>query len=165
MIVKGKAYCFGKNIDTDQIYPGRYLELHEPHEIAKHVMEGANSMFAAEVRPGDIIVGSTNFGCGSSREHAAIALKHVAISVVVAESFACIFYRNCINLGLPLLVCPSISSHVAQGDTVEVDLAAGIVKNLSRGTEIQGEALSDHIINIIRAGGIKPLFKAKYAAR
>jgi len=162
MKIRGKVYRFGRNIDTDQIYPGRYLELHEPQEIAKHVMEGASASFAAEVRPGDIIVASTNFGCGSSREHAAIALKKVGISVVIAESFACIFYRNCINLGLPLLVCPKVSELVTQGDYIEADLAAGTVKNITQNTEVQGEALSEHIINIIRAGGVKPLFKAKF---
>ena len=142
----------------------RYLELHEPHEIVKHVMEGANSRFATEVRLGDIIVAATNFGCGSSREHAAIALKQAGISIVIAESFACIFYRNCINLGLPLLVCPGISQQVTQGDHIEVELAAGTVKNVTRDTEVQGEALSQHVIDIIRAGGIKPLFKSKYGS-
>lgn len=162
MTLKGKAFTFGKNIDTDQIYPGRYLELHEPADIAKHAMEGANPKFSKEVKTGDIIVASTNFGCGSSREHAAITIKHSGVSVVVAESFARIFYRNCINLGVPLLVCPGISGKVAEGDELEVDLNNGVVKNLTQGTTIQGEGLSEHAMNIIRAGGVKPMFKAKY---
>lgn len=162
MTLKGKAFAFGKNIDTDQIYPGRYLELHEPADIAKHAMEGADPKFSKEVKSGDIIVASTNFGCGSSREHAAITIKHSGVSVVVAESFARIFYRNCINLGVPLLVCPGISGKITEGDELEVDLTTGVVKNLTQGTSMQGEALSEHAMNIIRAGGVKPMFKAKY---
>lgn len=162
MTIKGKAFVFGKNIDTDQIYPGRYLELFEPTDVAKHAMEGANPEFSKQVQAGDVIVAGTNFGCGSSREHAAITIKHSGVSVVVAESFARIFYRNCINLGVPLLVCPGIGVKVAEGDNVEVDLTTGEVKNLTQGITLQGEALSAHAMAIIEAGGVKPMFKAKY---
>jgi len=161
-MLKGRAFVFGKNIDTDQIYPGRYLELHEPANVAKHAMEGANPQFSKSVQQGDIIVAATNFGCGSSREHAAIAIKHSGVGVVIAESFARIFYRNCINLGVPLLVCPGISSKVNEGDSLTLDLTTGKVKNLTQGTALQGEALSAHAMVIIEAGGVKPMFKAKY---
>jgi len=162
MTIKGRAFVFGKNVDTDQIYPGRYLELFEPADVAKHAMEGANPEFSKQVQPGDIIIASTNFGCGSSREHAAITIKHSGVRVVVAESFARIFYRNCINLGVPLLVCPGISERVSEGDSVEVNLSTGEVKNLTQGVTLQGEALSEHAMAIIEAGGVKPMFKAKY---
>src|SRR5699024_8620824 len=104
--VRGKAFVFGKNIDTDQIYHGRYLELVDPKEIAEHCLEGADPSFSGKANPGDIVVAGTNFGCGSSREHAAITLKTKGVSVVLAESFARIFFRNAINLALPLIVCP-----------------------------------------------------------
>lgn len=162
MTIKGKAFVFSKNIDTDQIYPGRYLELFEPADVAKHAMEGANPEFAKQVQTGDVIVAATNFGCGSSREHAAIAIKYSGVSVVVAESFARIFYRNCINLGVPLLVCPGVSEKVSEGDSVEVSLTTGEVKNFTQGVTLQGEVLSAHAMAIIEAGGVKPMFKAKY---
>ncbi|MDP3487307.1 MAG: 3-isopropylmalate dehydratase, partial [Bacillota bacterium] len=107
-------------------------------------------------------VAATNFGCGSSREHAAIAIKYSGVSVVVAESFARIFYRNCINLGVPLLVCPGVSEKVSEGDSVEVSLTTGEVKNFTQGVTLQGEVLSAHAMAIIEAGGVKPMFKAKY---
>ncbi len=106
-ILKGKTFVFGKNIDTDQIYPGRFVEYINVEDIAKYTMFGADSEFTKKVKVGDIIVAGTNFGCGSSREHAAICLKAIGISVIIAESFARIFYRNAINLGLPLIVCPT----------------------------------------------------------
>ncbi len=162
MTLSGKALVFGKNIDTDQIFPGRYLELHDPADISKHVMAGASPEFAEKVVNGDIIVASTNFGCGSSREQAAIAIKHAGVGAIVAESFARIFYRNCINLGIPLLVCPGIGAITGEGDQITVDLATGAVHNLTKGTTTQGEALSEHVMNIIAAGGVKPMFKAKY---
>lgn len=162
MQVKGKAYVFGANIDTDQIFPGRYLPLHEPADIAEHIMEGADPGFAAKVNKGDIIVASTNFGCGSSREQAATAMSHAGIGAIVAESFARIFYRNCINLGVPLLVCPGVVQAVNNGDEVSLDLATGEVKNLTQGTTLRAEALSEHALSIIAAGGVKPMFKSKY---
>jgi len=157
--ISGKAFIFGNNIDTDQIYPGRYLELVEPEEIAAHCLEGANPDFAKEVSKGDIVVAGKNFGCGSSREHAAIALVHAGVGAVVAESFARIFYRNAINLGLTVLVCPEITSKVNEGDFLEVNLEEGMVYNKTSGESIQGEKLSEYIMDILSSGGIKPLFR------
>lgn len=161
-IIRGKAYKFGNNIDTDQIYPGRYLELTEPAAIARHALEGADPAFCTRFQPGGIVVGGTNFGCGSSREHAAIALQSAGVSLVVAESFARIFFRNAINLGLPLLVCPGIANRVQEGDELEVNLETGTVQNLTRGEEYRGERLSAYVLNILAAGGIKPLMRAKF---
>ncbi|WP_319415148.1 3-isopropylmalate dehydratase small subunit [Marispirochaeta aestuarii] len=157
----GKAHLFGKNIDTDQIYPGQYLELVEPEEIARHCLEGADPSFASKLQPGDIVVAGTNFGCGSSREHAAIALKHAGVAAVVAESFARIFYRNAINLALPLLVCKGISSWVESGDTLKIDLEQGTVTNSRTGKVLEGEKLSSYAMNILDKGGIKAIFLDK----
>lgn len=156
-----KAFVFGKNIDTDQIYPGRYLELVKPEDIAEHCLEGADPTFAKNMSKGDIVVAGTNFGCGSSREHAAITLKTAGVSVVLAESFARIFFRNAINLALPLMVCPGINSKVTTGDELEVNLETGVVINKTTGETIQGEKVSEYTMNILENGGIKPLFKKK----
>ncbi|MGI6142397.1 MAG: 3-isopropylmalate dehydratase small subunit [bacterium] len=160
-IIKGKAHVFGPNIDTDQIYPGRYLELTEPVDIAAHVMEGADPNFVKTMAPGDIVVAQRNFGCGSSREHAAITLKYARVGAVVAESFARIFFRNAINLGVPLMVCPGIADKVSPGDELEVDLARGEVRNLTKGEVYQGERLADHILEILKQGGIKSVFRKR----
>lgn len=160
-VLEGKAFVHGNNIDTDQIYPGRYLELVNPEEIARHCMEGADPTFIERMSPGDILVGGTNFGCGSSREHAAIAIKSAGVSVVLAESFARIFYRNAINLALPLMVCPGISQKVKTGDMLEVNLEKGTVVNKTTGETITGEKLSEYAMHILESGGIKPLFKKK----
>jgi 3-isopropylmalate/(R)-2-methylmalate dehydratase small subunit len=158
-IIKGKAFVFGANIDTDQIYPGRYLELTDPQEVGKHALEGADANLVKEFRPGDIIVASTNFGCGSSREQAAIALKTIGAGAVLADSFARIFYRNAINLGIPLLVCPKIHERVKKGDTVRVNLITGEVVNESTGAKAQAQPLSDYVMKILESGGIKPLIR------
>lgn len=155
----GKAHIFGNNIDTDQIYPGRYLEIVDPKEIASHCLEGADPTFMERLQPGDIIVAGRNFGCGSSREHAAITLLHAQVGGVVAESFARIFYRNAINLGLNVLVCPQIGEKVNEGDILEVDLEKGLVLNKTTGEKIQGEKVSQYALEILKSGGIKPLFK------
>ena len=160
-VIRAKAHVFGPNIDTDQIYPGRYLELTEPEDIAAHVMEGADPDFVKNMAPGDIVVASRNFGCGSSREHAAITLKYARVGAVVAESFARIFFRNAINLGVPLMVCPGIANRVSTGDELEVDLARGEVRNLTKGEVYQGEGLADHILEILQQGGIKPVFRRR----
>ena len=132
-IVKGKAFIFGANVDTDQIYPGRYLELTDPKEVGKHALEGADPNLVKEFKPGDIIVASTNFGCGSSREQAAITLKAIEVGAILADSFARIFYRNAINLGISLLVCPKIHDLVKKGDRLTVHLITGEVVNESTG--------------------------------
>ena len=157
----GTAHLFGKNIDTDQIYPGRYLELVKPEDISMHCLEGADPDFAANVKSGDIVVAGTNFGCGSSREHAAITLKTSKVSIVIAESFARIFYRNAINLALPLIVCKGISNAVRAGDEVCVNLKSGRIENLTNPAVLQGEKLSDYAMHILEKGGIKEIFKEK----
>lgn len=160
--ISGKAFVYGKNIDTDQIYPGRYLELVDPKEIAGHCMEGADETLLNKLKPGDIIVAGTNFGCGSSREHAVITLIHAKVGAVVAESFGRIFYRNAINLGLPVLVCPGITEKVNTGDELIIDFIEGYVENKKNNSIVQGESFSDYIMEIIESGGIKPLFKKIY---
>lgn len=161
-VLKGKAFVFGNNIDTDQIYPGRYLELVKPDEIAKHCLEGADPEFASKAAKGDVVVSGTNFGCGSSREHAVITLLNAGVSVILADSFARIFYRNSINLALPLMVCKGISKKVSNGDCLEVNLEEGIIINKSTGEKIQGEKISEYAMEIIKSGGIKPLFRKKF---
>jgi 3-isopropylmalate/(R)-2-methylmalate dehydratase small subunit len=156
---KGRAFVFGNNLDTDQIYPGQYLELANTEDIKQHAMEGADPVFINTFQPGDIIVGGTNFGCGSSREHAAIALKAVGASAILAESFARIFYRNCINLGVPLLVSPGILNQVSQEDILEIDIETGKAQNLTTEQIFKFQPLSDYVLDILRMGGIKPLVK------
>ena len=157
----GRAFVFGKNIDTDQIYPGRFVELTETRDIARHAMEGVDPGFATEFRRGDLIVAATNFGCGSSREHAAITLKAIGVSVILAESFGRIFYRNAINLGLPVLVCPEISSRVGNLDVLVADITSGKVLNQSTGAVFQAQPLSGYPLEIMHHGGIKPMMKSR----
>ena len=160
--LSGKAFVFGKNIDTDQIYPGRYLDLTNPEDVAKHVMEGSpDTDFRKDFKTGDIIVAGTNFGCGSSREQAAVALTASGVGAVLAESFARIFYRNGINLGLPLLVCPGIGEKIRRGDVLAVDLEASIVHNTTTNENYPLEPVSDYARRILEAGGIKPLLRAE----
>lgn len=162
--IRARAFVLGNNIDTDQIFPGRYLTIVKPEEIAKHCLEDADKTIAPRFKKGDIVVAGSNFGCGSSREHAAIALSHLGASVVIADSFARIFYRNAINLALPLLVCKGIAKVTQEGDELEVDLTAGTVKNLRTGETLQGEKITDYAMNILNAGGIKPLFRERARA-
>jgi 3-isopropylmalate/(R)-2-methylmalate dehydratase small subunit len=157
-IISGKAHTFGKNIDTDQIYPGRYLELVKPEDIAKHAMEGADPKFLEKYSKGDIIIADKNFGCGSSREHAAITLKTIGVGAVISESFGRIFYRNSINLGLPLMVCQGIKEFVEEGDKLEIDLEEGIVKNITKNKTLKGEKLPEFVLEMMEAGGIKQYY-------
>lgn len=161
-VIKGKAFVFGANVDTDQIYPGRYLELTDFPEVAAHAMEGIDPHFRHEFQSGDIIVAATNFGCGSSREHAAIALKAIGVGAIIASSFGRIFYRNAINLGLPLLVCPDIHRSVEKGDLLEIDFATGRILNATKALTLQAQPLSSYVLKILAAGGIKPLIKMEY---
>ncbi|MDF1593729.1 MAG: 3-isopropylmalate dehydratase small subunit [Desulfobacterales bacterium] len=161
--VKGRAFVFGHNLDTDQIYPGRYLELTDAEDVGKHAMEGADPDFTRKFKAGDIIAAGSNFGCGSSREQAVLTLKTNQVGSILAESFARIFYRNAINLGLPVLICPGVSQKVTNGDTVTIDLAAGLVVNERTGQALQAEPLSAYVIKIIESGGIAPLIKKEYA--
>lgn len=161
-VIKGKAFVYGANIDTDQIYPGRFLDLTDPDKVAEHAMEGADSSFVKEVKPGDIIVATTNFGCGSSREHAAVTLKTVGVGAIIADSFGRIFYRNAINLGVPLVVCPDIAAIVKRGDIVSLDLTTGKVTNETTGATAQAQPMSDYVLEILSSGGIKPMIKEKH---
>jgi 3-isopropylmalate/(R)-2-methylmalate dehydratase small subunit len=160
--IRGKVFVFGANIDTDQIYPGRYLELTDPADVGKHAMEGADPSFVKDFKTGDIIVASTNFGCGSSREHAAVTLKAVEVGVILAESFGRIFYRNAVNLGIPVLVCPGIRKIVNNGEILKVDLRTGQVVNETTGNLAKAQPLSEYVMRILESGGIKPLIKSQY---
>lgn len=163
--IKGVVHIFGDNIDTDQIYPGRYLELTEPQDIAKHAMEGADEAFPSKVTPGDIIVAGKNFGCGSSREHAVITLLAAGVKAVIAKSFARIFYRNAINRGLCVVEIPDLDlSKIQDGLSVSVDVREGRAA-FSNGYEARFVPFSEHILEIFEAGGVIPLYKSKTEER
>ncbi|MBC7322782.1 MAG: 3-isopropylmalate dehydratase small subunit [Acetomicrobium sp.] len=163
--IKGVVHVFGDNIDTDQIYPGRYLELTESQDIAKHAMEGADEAFPSKVKPGDIIVAGKNFGCGSSREHAVITLLAAGVKAVIAKSFARIFYRNAINRGLCVVEIPDLDlSKIQDGLSVSVDVKEGRAA-FSNGYEARFVPFSDHILEIFEAGGVIPLYKSKTEER
>ena len=155
----GNVWKFGDNIDTDQIIPARYLVTIDPQELGQHCMEDADPEFAKKVRPGDVVVGLKNFGCGSSREHAPIAIKAVGVSAVIARSFARIFYRNSINLGLPLFETDAVD-RIEQGDKLELDPSTGEIKNLTKGETYQAQPLPDFAREIMAAGGLM-----KYVAK
>ena len=133
MTMRGRVWKYGDNVDTDAIIPARYLNTSSPEELARHCMEDIDANFASQAKSGDIVVAGANFGCGSSREHAPVALKAVGIQCVIATSFARIFYRNAINIGLPILECPEASEHVEANQELEVDLRKGVIRNLSSG--------------------------------
>lgn len=156
--MEGTALVLEKNIDTDQIYPGRYLALTDPAEIGSHCLEGVSDTIACSFKNGGIVVAGSNFGCGSSREHAAIALIHMGASVVIAESFARIFYRNAINLGLPLIVCKGINLCVQNGDVLRVNIETGEIYDVTIGKFFKGEQIGEYAMQILEAGGIKQLF-------
>ncbi len=156
MKLTGKVWRYGHDINTDYIIPGRYMELTDPDEMAAHVFEEHDPAFREGVRRGDMVVGATNFGCGSSREHAPLALKHAGVSCVLAESFARIFYRNAINVGLPALECPGVHDAVSKGDTVEVDVTGGVVRNLDSGVELSFTPLPPFMVEVLNAGGLVP---------
>ena len=159
-IYEGKVIVVGNNVDTDQIYPGPYLELTDPKEIGSHCLAGVDENIAKNFPENGMVVAGTNFGCGSSREHAPIALINMGASLVLADSFARIFFRNAINLGLPLIVCKGISGKVSTGQTLRVDVMAGKVTVLETGEELDCEPFSDQTVRILEAGGIKPLMRA-----
>ena len=154
MTIYGKAIKFGDNVDTDVILPGQYLVLTDPMELAKHAMEGLDPTFTGKIQDGAIIVAGKNFGCGSSREQAPLALKHAGVKCVLAESFARIFYRNAITIGLPVLECTGISSKVEEGDELVVDLRAGKVENKSKNLALQAAQLPKFIMEIFDDGGL-----------
>ncbi len=159
--IKGRVWKFGDDIDTDIIIPGRYLVLTDEKELAEHVMEGLNSDFSHNVQKGDIILAGKNFGCGSSREHAPIAIKGAGISAVIAESFARIFYRNAINVGLPLLESKNISKKISQGDDIEISIERGVLKDLNTGEEFEVKNLPAFMLDILNKGGLIPYLKEK----
>jgi len=162
--LRGRVHKFGANVDTDAIIPARYLTVSEPEELAQHCMEGIDSEFLNRVQPGDIIVATTNFGCGSSREHAPIAIKAAGISCVIAQSFARIFFRNAINIGLPLLECAQ-ADEIEQGDELEVALKKGEIKNITRDSLLKAEPYPDFMLEIISAGGLIEYTRKKIKAR
>ncbi|HOB91284.1 MAG: 3-isopropylmalate dehydratase small subunit [Bacillota bacterium] len=150
----GRACLFGDNIDTDAIIPARYLNTSDPEELAAHCMEDADPNFVSNMSKGDLIIAGSNFGCGSSREHAPIAIKAAGVSCVIAKSFARIFFRNSINIGLPIFECPEAVEEAENGDEFEVDMSEGKIVNLSKGKEYRSQPLSEEIQEIIADGGL-----------
>ena len=161
MKATGRVFKYGDNVDTDVIIPARYLNTSDPKELASHCMEDIDLNFANNVKPGDIIVANKNFGCGSSREHAPIAIKESGISCVIASTFARIFYRNAINIGLPILECDEAVKSIEAGDELEVNFDTGVIKNLTKDEEYQGEAFPEFMKNIINNNGLIGYIKNK----
>lgn len=155
----GKVWKYGDDVNTDLIVPGKYLELVDPEEMALHAMEGIDPEFPQKITKGDIVVGGANFGCGSSREHAPLALKYAGVGAVIAESFARIFYRNAINVGLPALECPGIIDAVEEGDQLEVDITGGKVRNLSKNVELKFVPLPGFMVEVLGEGGLVTYIK------
>lgn len=164
MQLKGKAWKFGNDVDTDAIIPARYLNTSDPEELGRHCMEDANPEFAGQVSAGDLIVAGKNFGCGSSREHAPVSIKAVGVSAVIAESFARIFYRNSFNKGLPILEAPEAVAGIQPGDEVEVDLDQGLIKNLTSGETYQAQPTPPFMRELLDAGGLVPYVRNKTAS-
>jgi 3-isopropylmalate/(R)-2-methylmalate dehydratase small subunit len=164
-MLRGKAHKFGKNVDTDVIIPARYLNVSDPDELASHCMEDIDPEFKTRMKSGDFIVALENFGCGSSREHAPIAIKKSGVSAVIAKSFARIFFRNAINVGLPLLVAPEAVSEIDDGDELEVDLKGGYINDLTKGKEYAFNSYPDFMVKIISAGGYKSMVKKELSEK
>ena len=154
MKLKGKVHKYGANVDTDVIIPARYLSLSQAEDLAKHCMEDIDKDFLKTIRPGDIIMASTNFGCGSSREHAPLAIKGAGISCVIAHSFARIFFRNSLNIGLPILECDEAVNNTNSGDTLEVELSTGEIKNLTSGRVFRAKPYPPFMLELISTGGL-----------
>ena len=164
MQFKGSVFRYGRDIDTDVIIPARYLNTSDPAELAKHCLEDLDKTFIGRVQPGDIVVAEENFGCGSSREHAPVALKAAGVSCVIAKSFARIFYRNSINMGLPILECPEAVDAISNGDTVHVNADTGEITDETTGAVFHAAPFPPFIQEIINAGGLVARTKAKLAA-
>ena len=154
MTLTGKVHKYGANVDTDVIIPARYLNVSDPTELAQHCMEDIDSEFVNKVQPGDIIVADTNFGCGSSREHAPLAIKAAGVGCVIAKSFARIFFRNAINIGLPILECDEAAEQTDSGDILEVELASGEIRNLTKDKLFLAKPYPDFMLELISAGGL-----------
>lgn len=163
MEFEGKAFRYGRDIDTDVIIPARYLNTSDPEELAKHCMEDLDKTFVDRVNQGDIIVAEENFGCGSSREHAPIAIKAAGVDVVIAKSFARIFYRNSINTGLAIMECPEAVDAIKEGDTVKVDADTGTIVDVTNGKEFKAQPFPPFIAEIIEKGGLVNRWKEKLA--
>ena len=161
MKVQGTVFKYGNDVDTDVIIPARYLNTTSEAELASHCMEDIDKEFVKNVKQGDIMVAEDNFGCGSSREHAPIAIKASGISLVIANSFARIFYRNAINIGLPILECPEAVANIKAGDVVSCDLAKGLIENVTTGETFQAEPFPEFIQNIIDKGGLIKSIQSK----
>jgi 3-isopropylmalate/(R)-2-methylmalate dehydratase small subunit len=162
--IKGKVWLFGDDVDTDVILPGKYLVLTQPADLAKHAMEGISPGFSQKISKGDIIVAGKNFGCGSSREHAPIALKHAGVSAVVAESFSRIFYRNAINIGLPAVISEKVKNHIKEGEVAEIDLEKGELTT-QKGEKIAAEKFPQFLLEILRDGGLVQNMKKRFGGK
>ena len=164
-MVKGTVFRYGDNVDTDVIIPARYLNAPSPEELAKHCMEDIDAAYATSVKPGDIMVGGWNFGCGSSREHAPIAIKASGIQLVIADSFARIFYRNSIDIGLPIIECPAAAKAIRDGDEVAVNLDTGVIEDKTTGERFTAAPFPPFIQKIISVGGIENFVREKIAGK
>jgi 3-isopropylmalate/(R)-2-methylmalate dehydratase small subunit len=165
MKLKGTVFKFGANVDTDGIIPARYLNISDPVELAKHAMEDVDSTFVLKAKVGDIVMATTNFGCGSSREHAPLALKAAGISCIIAKSFARIFYRNAINIGLPILECDEAVDNTNSGDVLEIELSTGEINNLTSGRVFRAKPYPDFMLQLISAGGLVEYTRNKLKSR
>ncbi|SDC08847.1 3-isopropylmalate dehydratase small subunit [Parafannyhessea umbonata] len=165
MKFKGTAFRYGRDVDTDVIIPARYLNTSDPAELAKHCLEDLDPTFVSRVKRGDIIVADENFGCGSSREHAPVAIKAAGVSVVIAKSFARIFYRNAINIGLPIMECPEAADAISDGDVVYVDADTGVVRDETTGATFQAQPFPPFIQEIINEGGLVARTKRQMAEK
>ena len=164
-MLKGKVYKYGADVNTDVIIPARYLNLSDPAGLAKHCMEDIDKDFVSRVQPGDIIMATTNFGCGSSREHAPLAIKASGVSCVIAKNFARIFFRNAINIGLPVLECDAVVDNTGAGDILEIDLSSGKIKNLTNGKVFDVRPYPDFMAELLSAGGLIEYTKQRLAGR
>ncbi|MCC8164983.1 MAG: 3-isopropylmalate dehydratase small subunit [Planctomycetes bacterium] len=163
--VRGRAWVYGDNVDTDVIIPARYLTKSTPAELAPYCMEDIDASFAKDVRKGDIVVAGANFGCGSSREHAPLALLGAGVSAVIASSFARIFFRNAINVGLPILEAPDVVASVKKGDDIEIDLEKGVITDITTGKTFQAQGFPKFLSELIDAGGLVEYGKLRLAAK
>ena len=163
--LRGHAHKYGKNVDTDVIIPGKYCNIIDPVELGKHALEGLDAEYCGRMQPGDIIVADTNFGCGSSREVAPIAIKGSGTAAVIAKSFARIFYRNALNIGLPIFESAEAVEGIESGDEIEVEPATGIVRNLTRGSQYQAAEFPPFMRSLIDAGGLVPYVEERLAKR
>ena len=164
MKLKGKVHKYGANVDTDVIIPARYLNVSDPDELARHCMEDIDQEFISRMQPGDIIVADSNFGCGSSREHAPLAIKAAGVGCIIARSFARIFYRNALNIGMPILECDEAADKTDSGDILEVELSTGEIVNVTKGLTFKAEPFPDFMLQLIEAGGLIEYTKRRIAA-